>query len=94
LVGVYKSCSFVANTTTMTKESAMQKMKAMIEEHNKALIKECERLLNCGGVDVTNAEDNFLLPKVILHVALLNEAHQYRPLSKEMEKEVKNLKYF
>ena len=78
----------------MTNKQAIQKIKQMAKEHNKSLIKECERLLNSGGISVSDAENNFILPKTVIHVALLNEAWQYKPLSKEQQKEAENLKHF
>lgn len=78
----------------MTQKEFTAKIKVMAKEHQKALLKECERLYNSGGVDTKNAENNFILPKTIIYVALLNEASQYKPLSKESQKDVRNLIHF
>ncbi len=78
----------------MTKKQAIAKIRKMAAEQRKTLLKECERLLNSGGVDVDGAENNFLLPKTILHVALLNEANQYKPLTKQTQTDAKNLLKF
>ena len=78
----------------MTNKQAMQKIRQMAKYHNKYLLKECERLLNSGGISVSDAENNFIVPKIVMHVALLNEANQYKPLSTNMRKEVENLKHF
>lgn len=78
----------------MKKSEFKAKIKIMAKEHQKALLKECERLFDSGGIDTVNAENNFILPKTIMHVALLNEANQYKPLSKEAQKDTKNLIHF
>jgi len=77
-----------------TQKQFLAKVKIMAKEHNKALIKECLRLYNSGGVDTKNADDNYSLPKTIIHVALLNEANQYKPLSQENKKDIKNLIHY
>lgn len=77
-----------------TKKQAIAKVKAMMKDHNKATIKKCEQLLNSGGVDVSEFTDNYLLPKILMHVALLSEAHQYKPLTKYDLKTAKNLMNF
>lgn len=78
----------------MKKSDFNTKIKKMIKEHNAALLKECNRLFDSGGVDTASAENDFILPKTIIHVALLNEAAQYKPFSKEAQKDVKNLIHF
>lgn len=78
----------------MTKKQALTKIKEMAKDHNKTLLKECERLLNCGGADVEGSDNTYLLPKAILHVAILNQAFQYSPLSDKSREHVKNLKKF
>lgn len=77
----------------MTKKQAIQKIKAMAKEHNKALLKECERLLNCGGVDVGSYANDFKLPKTILQVATSNVKYMF-DVSNEAKKDVENLKNF
>ena len=66
----------------------------MLKDHNKATVKKCEQLLNSGGVDVSEFEDNYLLPKILLHVSLSNEARQYQPLGQHDLKTCKNLMKF
>ena len=61
---------------------------------NDYLKKEFSRLLNSGGIDTDEHEFNFIIPKTILYVALLNAANQYRPLSDEALKDARNLLHF
>lgn len=80
----------------MTKESAMEKVKEMLNDANIAIIAESERLLSCGGIDVSGAEDNYHLPKLILQVAMENVSVNYRPAAwdKGANKELKNIRKF
>lgn len=78
----------------MTKIQAIKKYKMMKKDLHKGIDKEIERLLNSGGIDHKKFENNFRLPKILLSVALQNQVHQYSPLTKEDQKEQKNLSYF
>ena len=71
-----------------------KKISILIEQHISELKKECNRLYNSGGIDTHNASDDFMLPKTIMHVALINQANDYKPLSKEALKSAKNLMKF
>jgi hypothetical protein len=70
-----------------------QKVKEMSVDCIKYIEKEADRLFNCGGIDTSSYENNYLLPKIILYVALRNLAEQYRPLS-NAKKEADNLLHF
>ena len=78
----------------MKKSEAKKKINELLKELKPHLKKECERLLNSGGIDVEKAENNYALPKIILHIALENQARQYRPFTKEYLKEAKNLRHY
>lgn len=71
-----------------------KKLKELTKEIRKKVEKESLRLFNSGGVDVTKYEDNYLLPKIILSVALKNEAWQCAPLDAYNRREAKNLENF
>lgn len=77
----------------MTKKQTTQKIKAMVKSYNEALLQECERLLNCGGVDVESYANDFKLPKIILQVATSNINYKFT-VSSEAQKDVENLKNF
>lgn len=74
----------------------LKKVREILEEDGiNFIMDKCNRLLNSGCIDKKKYnDDNYLLPKIILHVALLELAEQYKPSSKDSKKEVKNLKYF
>ena len=70
------------------------KIKEMLVDVQKNTFKESIRLFNCGGVDPEEFESDYLLPKIILNVALKNIVNQYKPLSGEGKEVAKNLECF
>ena len=59
------------------------------------LKKESERLARTGAIDYEDHEyDTYVIPKIILTVALENAAKQYYPFDKYNQKAVKNLRHF
>jgi len=78
----------------MTKRQFMTKVRVMLKEHRAATLKECERLLNCGGIDPTVYADDFRLPKIVFKTALKNEVEQYTLYLTEDKKAAKNLSHF
>lgn len=74
----------------------IEKIKAMQADNSEWIIKECERLMNSGGIDIAEHEGNFVIPKIIFSVALENLANQYKPYpdQKRLNKIIKNLRYF
>jgi len=65
----------------MTHKQAMRKIRSMMKECHRGILKECEHLLRSGAIDLEEAEDNFVVPKIVLTVALKNESFQYSPWS-------------
>ena len=80
----------------MTHNQAMKKIRSMMPAVRKGLLKECERLLRSGGIDLSEYGDGFHAPKIVLTVALKNETHQWSPLDWDTssKKTVKNLEHF
>ena len=70
------------------------KVKEMLMDSILWLHKDCERLFECGGIDPEDFGNDYLLPKIVLSVALKNLSHQYFPLSKEAKAQAKNLEHF
>lgn len=67
----------------MEKKEVINKIDEMIVSNNliDEIKKECERLLNSSAIELKDFKDNFLLPKIILGIALRNQSAQYKPLS-------------
>jgi len=82
----------------MTREQFDEKVKGMMGDVNIYVKKECARLFECGAVNPDDWEDDYLLPKIILIVALENAAGQYKPPTRYLDlkfgKEIENLKHF
>ena len=74
----------------------LEKVDEMIDGGVKYFLKvENIRLLRSGGIDTSKHEfDSYLIPKIILTVALQNCSLQYQPDDKKGKKEMKNLSYF
>ena len=70
----------------MDKTIFIEKVDSMIPDLIEGIRKECNRLYDSGAVDTGAYEDNALLPKLILTVAIQNQVIQYSPPSKEGKK--------
>ena len=78
----------------MTKNEFNNKIREMLVDCQEYLLKECNILFESGGVEPDNFENDYLLPKIILAVALKNLSFQYYPLHKEGKEQAKNLEHF
>lgn len=78
--------------TSIDEKSAMTKIKEMSKDAIKHVEKEALRLFKSGAINPDDYEDNYLLPKLIMVVALRNTANQYD--NPTYKKEIKNLSKF
>ncbi len=81
----------------MTEKQFMSLVKSMKKDMNEFIERECRRLFNSGAIDPQDydaATTQYILPKIILTVALQNAAWQYAPLNPRNKAAVKNLKHF
>lgn len=78
----------------MTEVQAKRKIRELSKDASEFIQKEALRLFNSGAVDTRIYDDDYLLPKMLIHVALLNCADQYRLVSRSKDKEIRNLKHF
>lgn len=60
------------------------------------LMEECKRLIRSGAVDLENEQDDYRIPKALIHVALKNVADGWSPLhwDKATQKLIKSLSHF
>lgn len=72
----------------------LDKIKTMLVNLQIDTLNDCQRLFNSGGIDPEEFGNDYLLPKIILHVALQNQADQYRPLQEEGREQANNLRNF
>lgn len=59
----------------------MLKIRSMMRETRKAILREAEALLRTGALDLEGADNDFRLPKMVLYVAMCTAAEEWRPLS-------------
>ena len=78
----------------MTKKEFNISLEVLLARDKDYLLKECNRLFECGGIDPEEFENDYILPKIILAVALKNLSYQYYPLHKEGKAQAKNLENF
>jgi hypothetical protein len=78
----------------MTKQQFLKKFKQMLKEHNAQSLKEAERLFDSGGIDPLKYCNDFVLPRIVMHVVLKNEAFQYIPFTDEYKRVALNLEKF
>jgi len=71
-----------------------EKVDSMLPELMQRIREEATRLFASGALDTEAHDNDFMLPKVCLAVAIENQVHQYMPLSSEGKADIKNLKYF
>lgn len=78
----------------MTEEQCREKLAQMAEDLPQHLISEGMRLFHSGGVDPEAFDDNYVLPKALLTLALEHNVGQYEIDTKEFRSTVKNLRHF
>ena len=78
----------------MTKTQLKKKIKELIKQSNKSMIKNLDKIINSGAIDLTQYENNYILPKICICALFKEERFQYKPLSNKARKELKNLEYF
>lgn len=77
----------------MTKNQAKKQLKEMLKDLD--ILKECERLLNAGAIEISNdSKDDYSHTKVVLKVALENVTNEILIYSNEIKKDYTNLKRF
>lgn len=78
----------------MDKAIFIDKINSMMPDLIEGIRNDAVRLFESGAIDTEKYTNDYLLPKIILTVAIENQIVQYYPLSSEGKKEVKNLKHF
>jgi hypothetical protein len=84
---------------TLTNKECIRQIRTLMGSRQKGglkwLLRESDRLINSGGVDLLEEEkDSFFLPKIILSVALENLSEQFAPISQTGSEIAENLKEF
>lgn len=75
----------------MTKKQAIKKFRSMLPELKEAMIKDAEKLMDSGSINLSEYENSYLLPKILMSSILLRQKWQYMPFDKEGQKIAKKL---
>ncbi len=79
----------------MEKAYFKEKIDSMIPDLIEGIRKECNRLYDSGAIDTSSYENDYVLPKIILTVAIENNARQYTPPDdKKYGREMANIRHF
>ncbi|MFH2034578.1 MAG: hypothetical protein ABIJ26_07780 [Candidatus Margulisiibacteriota bacterium] len=78
----------------MTRNECVKKVDELLLQVKPFLVKEIIRLMNCGGIELGDYENDFEAPKVLLATALLNCHLRYVPLAEFGRADMRNLLKF
>jgi hypothetical protein len=78
----------------MQKEQFDAKIEELLARTVKSVRADCSRLFASGAIDTSAYEDDYLLPKIVLSVALENAASEWFPLYEPYREQVRNLRHF
>lgn len=71
-----------------------EKLDLMTPELMRRIREEALRLFTSGALNAEAHDNDYVLPKICLAVAIENQVHQYMPLHGDYRKEVANLRHF
>ena len=78
----------------MTKKQTLDKIKKLLNTKKVYIIKEAERLLNTGAIDLESWENDYLLPRAVLYVAIENVNDDISLCPFDVKATAKNLEKF
>ena len=85
--------------TTQTKKREIKKLvKEMLKESHQASLKQIDKAINCGALDIDSWDGKYVIPKTIVTAILEDGARQYLGTNtcfeKQVRKDANNLKRF
>ena len=78
----------------MTKRQYMAKVRELVRTQSATIIERAEQLWHSGAIEPSDYDDDFLLPKAVVHVLDKEMASSWRPFTDEGRELAKNLKHF
>jgi len=78
----------------MTKKQYYKKCNELKREANKLIDDRIKKLLNSGAIELSNYDDNYILPKCVMCAIGKEIAFQFKPHTKEGVKDVENFECF
>ncbi len=79
----------------MTRRQFRSKLRELMKENNKAIAEKMEKAIKEGGLCLSGAENNFVLPKMFMTVVCKYTSDQWCPLyiDKRIASEMNNIKH-
>lgn len=77
-----------------TKQATEQKTNELLDKAVEMAKSKIKKALNCGAVDVESYDDDYELPKIILHAVMKSMVDETMPLYPANRKESNNLYQF
>lgn len=78
----------------MNKEDCKEKVEEMCDNIKKALVEEAMRLYSCGGVDTSEYDNDYCLPRILIAASKKTVLNGFGPHYPTYKKEVENLEKF
>ena len=75
----------------MEKQEIKKKTLELAEELFGLVDKKIDKALNSGSIDTDSYENDYLLPKIILHAIMMDCVDNTRPLTASYAKEARNI---
>lgn len=74
-----------------TKKQALKKFKELLSKANRNMIKDVEIMLDSGAIDLSEYENDYLLPKIMISAILERETNGWIPMNESSYLEAKRL---
>lgn len=84
----------------ITEENLKKRVLNMADDFRKSVADKLQRAIDSGCIDLDEAEDNFILPKIVFTAILADGAEQYTPPAydtkqcRAFKKQTNNIKAF
>ena len=78
----------------VTNIEVMDKVHELLSKSHATIIAKSERILHSNAIDLDSYENDYLLPKMILYVALRECADSWKPNTPSVREDLKNLEHF
>jgi hypothetical protein len=75
----------------MTKTQAKAKVRHLAQGFRKALVEDAEYLIESGHIELSEYDDDYLLPRILISAAMSRKMYIYYPHMDDSRKAVKDL---
>ena len=77
----------------MTKHEARTKCRELLRQTHNGLMAHIDVALNCGALELSDYDDDYALPKIIVTALLREAVWQWKPLDRAAKETVLNLQH-